>query len=188
MRRSSLELPPPLALCLSQKIYWQGFSKRGPQTSQMYREKCDSLRSMSLCQPPATFNHVPPKPTSNISVSPSFCALATLHCSSCRAGLFAVSLPAAMAHRTSGWSALIPQSPFPERMHGQGQHSLTLKADCREVLHRLWVREAKFSCACSSVLELFQGRSVVPLHIFCYILGKYSFMLSIQLSVEKSPF
>lgn len=61
--------------------------------------------------------YVPSKPTSNISVSPSCCALAALHCSS----YWAVSLPAAMALRTSGWSAVITQSPFPERMHSQGR-------------------------------------------------------------------
>lgn len=49
---------------------------------------------------------------------------------------------------TSGWSGEIAQSPFPQRVHGQCQHSLTLEVDKGEFSHRLWVGEAKVFFPC----------------------------------------
>ena len=56
----------------------------------------------------------------------------------------AVSPSAATARRTSEWSGVITQSPFPERVHGHGhgQHSLTPEAGRGQVLPRLWAGEA----------------------------------------------
>lgn len=81
--------------------------------------------------------------------------------------------------KTPGWSGVIARSLFPQRMHGQGQHSLTLEADKREVSHRLWVGEAKgfFPCllfspwAFSGQAGTDEGREVTFRH------SEYHFLL-----------
>ena len=149
-------------------MYWQGFSKRGPQASHLYRwEMWQSQINVSLPAPCPLIQHlvkllalplhVPSKPASNISVSPSFCALAILHCSSSRTGLYAVSLSAAMTHRTSGWSGVITQSPLPEKIHDQGQHSFfnSRQTGERFRLGRGWAKQKFFPVPALQSLSFF---------------------------------
>lgn len=86
---------------VSQSMYWQGFSKRGPQASQIREwEMWQPEVSVSLSPFCPLIRHlarplvwpfsVLPKVTSNISVSPSPCALAALGCSY-RPGLCSLS-------------------------------------------------------------------------------------------------
>lgn len=181
MRRRSLELPPPLVLCLSQMMDWQGFSKRGPQTSQKYEwEMGQSQANVSLSALCHLIQHldrllvwpffVPPKPT---SVSP-FCALETLYCSSSSPGLHAVSVPAALAHRAAGWTAVIAVTLSWEDVW-QGQHSNSPGRLQRGFAQIVGEGSKIFLCLFFSPWA-FPGKKF---HLFCYTLGQHSCMLSV---------